>query len=234
VTIIDLRSVRGVRECTLDDATVAALPSEVAPAPWTVTCSAITWYGRGGRAAGAAAGSVIAPSGRALVTIGGIVSYDETPVGPYHEAFGVVAVRRGRGVRGSIPFMAVDSLSSLVGGRANWSLPKTIAQFAGEPSAHGSTMTADGDGWRLVATARAFGPRYRVPMRGRLVQPWPDGVVREAVLSGSGHARSAIVTIDVSSTRGDLAGWLRPGRHLGSVLLDTTFTLSAPQVEHSH
>jgi Acetoacetate decarboxylase (ADC) len=229
MTITDLRAVRGVPECALDDVTVAALPSQVARAPWTVTCSSITWYARGGRAAGAAAGPV-APSGRALVTIGGLVSYTDTPVGPYHEAFGTVAVRRGRSVRGTIPFMAVDSLPSLVGGRANWSLPKCLARFTGEPSPSGSTMTADGDGWRIVATARPFGPRYRAPMSGRLVQPWPDGALRESVLSGTGHARSAIVTVHVESTRGDLAAWLRPGRHLGAVLLDTSFTLAEPSV----
>jgi hypothetical protein len=228
MTIIDLRAVPGVPECALDAATVAALPDGVAPAPWTVTCSAITWYGRGGRAAGAAVGPAVAPSGRALVTIGGLVSYRDTPVGPYHEAFGTVAVRRGRGVRGSIPFLAVDSLPSLVGGRANWSLPKCLAEFTGEPSASGATMTAQGDGWTIRATARPFGPRYPVPMSGRLVQPWPDGEVRECVLTGGGRSRSAVVTVEVASTRGTLPVWLRPGRHLGGVLLDTTFTLSDP------
>jgi hypothetical protein len=45
------------------------------------------------------------------------------------------------------------------------------------------------------------------------------------VLDGRGRSRAAIVTVEVTS-RGDLAGWLRPGRHLGAVLLDTRFTLS--------
>jgi hypothetical protein len=227
VTLADVRAVPGVAECELDDATVASLPGESAPAPWQVRCASIVWYGRGGRAAGLAAGAVAA-GGRALVTIGGLVSYADTPVGPYHEAFATVAVRRGRGVRGTIPFMAVDSLVSLVGGRQNWSLPKCVARFEGEPSATGSTMTAEGDGWRVSATARPFGPRYPLPMRGRLVQAFPDGVLRESALSGRGSARSALVRVEVSSTRGDLPRWLRPGRHLGAVLLDTAFELTAP------
>ncbi|MDT4938054.1 MAG: hypothetical protein QOG80_1725 [Pseudonocardiales bacterium] len=227
MTTTDVRAVPGVPECTLDDATVAALPSDAPPAPWDVTCTSIMWYGRGGRAAGRAAGAV-ATTGRGLVTIGGIVSYSRTPVGPYHEAFATVAVRRGRSVRGTIPFMAVDSPLSLVGGRRNWSLPKCLAQFTGEPAAAGATMTAAGAGWAIRATARPFGPTYPIPMSGRLVQAGSDGRLRESVLAGHGRARSALVTVEVTSSRGDLARWLRPGRHLGAVLLDTAFELSAP------
>jgi hypothetical protein len=224
MTPAELRAVHGVPECTLDDATVASLPAEAPPAPWLAECSSITWYGRGGRAAAAAAG---APANRssALAVIGGLVSYRNTPVGPYHEAFGTVALRDGRKVCGSIPFMAVDSLSSLVGGRQNWALPKCLASFTGEPGE--LTMTAKGDGWQISATARPFGPRYRVPMSGRLVQAWPDGILRESALDGKARSRSAIVTVEIESD-GPLPTWLRPGRHLGAILLDATFDLSVP------
>jgi hypothetical protein len=223
MTFAQLRAVPGVPECALDDDTVAQLPDETAPAPWEVTCSSITWYGRGGRAAAQAAGAV-GRGRRALAVIGGIVSYRDTPVGPYHEAFGTVALQQGRQMRATIPFMAVDSPVSLVGGRANWSLPKCLATFNGSPT---STMTAEGDGWRIRASARPFGPSYPVPMSGRLLQAWPDGVVREAVLDGRARSRSAIVIVEVTST-GPLPGWLRPGRHLGAVLLEASFGLSAP------
>ena len=224
MTPAELLTVPGVPECRLDDETAAALPAEAPPAPWLAECSAIVWYGRGGRAAKQAAGAA-GENARALATIGGLVSYRNTPVGPYHEAFGTVAVRTGRTVRGTIPFMAVDSLTSLVGGRQNWALPKCRATFTGEPD--DLTMTAEGDGWFVRATARPFGPRYKVPMRGRMVQPWPDGVVRESALDGSSRSRSAIVTVEVRSD-GALARWLRPGRHLGAVLLDSSFTLGVP------
>ena len=225
MTVIDLRAVPGVAECDLDADIVSALPATAPPAPWTVRCSSITWYGRGGRSAARAAGQAVVPSGRALATIGGLVSYAETPVGPYREVFGVVAHRVGRSVRGTIPFMAVDSSTSLVGGRGNWSLPKTLARFTGEPDPSGCVMSAEGNGWLVRATARPFGPTLTVPMTSRMAQVWPDGIVRESKLTGTGRSRSAIVTVEVDS-RADLPGWLRPGRHFGSVLSEVEFTLS--------
>lgn len=228
MTTIDLRSVPGVPECDLSDEMYASLPLDAAPAPWTVTCSSITWYGRGGRAPARAAGAAVVGSGRALATIGGMVSYLDTPVGPYSEVFGVVAYRDGRTVTGTIPFMAVDSPTSLVGGRSNWSLPKTLARFSGAPSSTGCTMSAEGEGWSVRATARPFGPSFRVPMTSTLVQPWPDGRLRAATLRGTGRSRAAVVTVAVDS-RGDLPRWLRPGRHLGSVLTDVVFALGVPE-----
>lgn len=224
MTPAELLTVPGVAECRLDDATVAALPSEAPPAPWLAQCSAIVWYGRGGATAARAAGAA-GESAHALATIGGLVTYSDTPVGTYHEAFGTVAVRTGRTIRGTIPFMAVDSLASLVGGRQNWSLPKCVASFTGEPG--DSTMTAEGDGWFVRATARPFGPSYRVPMRAHMVQPWADGLLRDAELDGASRSRSALVTVEVRS-RGNLASWLRPGRHLGAVLTGASFTLGVP------
>jgi hypothetical protein len=220
MTLEQLRAVPGVPECALDDRTAATLPATAAPAPWTTTCESIIWYACGNRAAAVAAGV----EGRPFAVIGGLVSYAETPIGPYREVFGTVALGRGRGVRGTIPFMAVDSPVSLVGGRGNWSLPKTLARFEGDP--RDGVMSAHGQGWHVRARARPFGPHYPVPMRGRVLQRWPDGQVREAVLAGRGRARSAVVTVEVSST-GPLPIWLRPGRHLGAVLADTRFTLSA-------
>lgn len=225
MTTIDVGAVPGVAECSLSEEILAMLPSEAPPAPWTVHCSSITWYGRGGRAAARAAGRTVIPAGRALATIGGLVAYADTPVGPYNEVFGVVAYRDGRSVRGTIPFMAVDSPTSLVGGRGNWSLPKTLAHFTGAPAPSGCVMSAEGEGWLVRATARPFGPTLKVPMTSRMAQAWPDGAVRESALTGTGRSRSAIVTVEVDS-RADLPRWLRPGRHFGSVLTDVEFTLS--------
>jgi Acetoacetate decarboxylase (ADC) len=223
--VAELRAVAGVPECDLDERVLDELPSDAPPGPWD-DCGfdAVLWFGRGNRAAAAAAGSKVADGGRALAVIGGLVSYRRTPVGAYREVLATVGLRRGRSARGTVPFMAVDSRDSLVGGRQNWSLPKSLARFTGEPAA-GRTMTAEGDGWTVRATTRAFGPSYPVPMTGRLAQAWPDGQVRESILNGRGRARSAVVTVEVESA-GDLAAWLRPGRHLGVVLVDSTFSLS--------
>jgi hypothetical protein len=86
-------------------------------------------------------------------------------------------------------------------------------------------MSAEGDGWTVRAAARPFGPAVPVRLAGTLLQQWPDGVVRAARLRGRGRARAAVVTVDVRST-GQLASWLRPGRHFGAVLSQTRFTLS--------
>jgi hypothetical protein len=221
----ELRAVPGVPECELDDALVAGLPAEAPPAPWD-DCGfdAVVWFGRGGPGASAAAGAQVTGGGRALAVLGGLVAYRRTPVGPYHEVLGAVALRRGRAARGTVPFMAVDSRDSLVGGRQNWSLPKSLARFSGAP-ASGTAMTAEGEGWTVRATPRAFGPTLRLRTAGRLAQAWPDGQVRESVLTGRARARSAIVVVEVRSN-GNLAAWLRPGRHLGLVIADSTFALS--------
>jgi hypothetical protein len=226
MTPADVRAVPGAAECALDDATLAELPPDAPRAPWHVECDSIIWCTRGGRAAALAAGDAARGTARAPGVVGGLVSYRRTPVGTYHEVLGMVAIRRGRRVHGTIPFMAVDSRDSLVGGRQNWSLPKCLARFTGEPIAD-ATMTARGVGWELRATARPFGPSYPMPVSGRLVQAWPDGRLRASVLTGRAHARSAVVTVEVASD-GSLASWLRPGRHLGAALSDVTFTLPAP------
>src|SRR6476646_8732587 len=125
----DLRAVPAVPESMLDDATAAALPAEAPPAPWDVASTGIVWLTRG-RGVRQTLGSLL-PDGRAAVVIGGMISYEQTPVGPYHEVFGGVGVRNGRDVTVTIPFMAVDSKDSAVGGRQNWSLPKVLAEFTG-------------------------------------------------------------------------------------------------------
>jgi hypothetical protein len=207
-----------------DDAAAAELPAAAPPAPWDCASSVIVWLAHGGSAALEAAGPAVARGRRAPVVIGGMISYRSTPVGPYREVFGGVGLRAGRSVSVSIPFMAVDSRDSVVGGRQNWSLPKVLARFTGEPNA-GSTMTAEGDGWLVRVTARPIGPRLPVRTSGRVVQAWPDGEVRSAVLTGRTRSRPALVTVEVESDA-DLARWLRPGRHLGAIMTDTTFTLS--------
>ena len=222
--VADLRAVPGVPESTLDDATAASLPSEAPLAPWAVECTGITWLARA-RGVRETLGSLL-PDGRAAVVVGGMISYVQTPVGPYHEVFGGIGLRNKRDVSVSIPFMAVDSRDSVVGGRQNWSLPKVVAEFTGEPEAR--AMTASGNGWTVRVTARPIGPRLPVKTNGRVVQYFPDGELRSAVLTGRAKSRPAIVTVEVESS-GQLASWLRPGRHVGAIMSGTTFTLPPMQ-----
>ena len=224
--LLDYAAVPGVAECRLDDKTLASLPANEAPAPWDCDLSAVLWWARAGAAARAAAADVLAGGRAPLAVIGGLVSYANTPVGAYHEVLGAIALRRGKDVVATVPFMAVDSTRSLVGGRGNWSLPKSLARFRGEPGA--GTASAAGAGWSVSVSARPFGPRFPVAAKGTLVQPWPDGAHRAARLAGRSRARLAVVTVAVESDA-DLPNWLRPGRHLGAVLSQTRFTLSESQ-----
>jgi hypothetical protein len=101
-----------------------------------------------------------------------------------------------------------------------------LAEFTGAPETR--SMTASGDGWTVRATARPIGPRLPVKTIGRVVQHFPDGALRSAVLTGRAHSRLALVTVEVESS-GRLATWLRPGRHLGAIMTGTTFTLPPMQ-----
>jgi hypothetical protein len=222
---MDLLAVAGVPESALDERSAAALPADAPAAPWTCRCDAIVWAALPHRPEELPAGLIRLPT----VVCGALLSYSASPVGPYREVLGLLAGSSLRRV--SVPFIAVDSPASLVGGRLNWALPKTLAEFTGEPGTGAmtatGTMTATGDGWTVSATARPLGPAVPFRLTGRLVQPWPDGRRRAARLTGWASARPALVRVAVRSS-GSLAGWLRPGRHLGLLLRRAEFSLAAP------
>lgn len=201
---------------------------DVPPAPWECHCSALLWLARGGRAAAAAFPSALAGS-PGLATVGGFVHYTDTPVGPYDEVLGMIGSRTGLRPWGHVAFMSVDSQASMVGGRTNWAMPKTLADFDGDPAA-GQTVSgtgADGTPWSVSATSRVVGPAVPLKTKATARQQFGDGRVGDSLLSFSGRIRPAIVTVQVSS-EGNLATWLRPGRHLGAVVESATFTLGEP------
>ena len=211
----DMLNLRGVPQTALPED--ADLPVEAPAAPWRTSMRAVVWHGASSRAARRAAGPV-ADLGRVAAVLGGFISYDDTPVGPYHEVVGIVGLVRGRGVAATVPFIAVDSPASVVGGRVNWGLPKTLARFDGDPSAE---MTATGADWSVRVTVRATGPALPFRTRGQLLAHWPDGGVRRARVSMAGKARPAVVRVQVQADP-TLAGWLRGGLHLGVVLENAT------------
>jgi hypothetical protein len=201
-----------------------------APAPWTCVCDAVLWLGRGGSAATGA----LAPAlhgARSLAVVGAMVRYRETPVGPYDEVLGLVGSHTGLRPWGSVAFMAVDSRDSLVGGRINWALPKTLATFEGEVAA-GSTFTARGADavpWQVTARSRVLGPSVPLGAAGVARQVFPEGGVGSSRLSARARVRAAVVTVDVASD-GPLTSWLRSGRHPGLVVQDARFTLAEPSL----
>ncbi len=193
------------------------------PAPWDLVASMILWFGR----APAAARAALQPGvrGRPLAVAGAMLSYAETPVGPYSEVMGQCALLRGRRLAGHVPFIAVDSDDSVAGGRGNWWLPKTLADFHGEAAS--GRMSAERDGaWAIDVRARPFGPPLPFRARFTLVQAREDA----SEVAASGHARlrarPALVRVGVRGPA-SLTAWLRPGTYPGLVAERFEGTLGA-------
>jgi hypothetical protein len=230
MTRSELTGVAGVPETAVSQALLERLPANDAPAPWECVCEAVIWFGRGGRAARHALPPALRDHAPGLAVVGAMVHYLETPVGPYDEVLGLVGSRTGTRPWGSVAFMSVDSEPSLVGGRSNWAMPKSLGAFEGEVG-NGRTMTAtgaDGSHWRVGVTPRVIGPSLPVRSVGLARQQFPGGVVGDSRLRARGRVRPAMVTVDVDSD-GPLSGWLRPGRHLGAVVERATFNLAEPR-----
>ena len=198
-----LADVAGVPETALPAGTLDRLPTRTPAPPWRVPVRALLWAGRGHPPL--PSGSPYA--GRTLpLTVGGLIEYLDSPVGPYREVLGAVLLR-APGLH--VPFIAVDSLPSLRAGREHWDLPKTLASFDGG--------TARGTGWSVTTETRPYGPA--LPAAAALFA-YQGG--RRALVTGRGRARAARVTVTVTGPT--LPDWLRPGRHLG-VTLHGTATL---------
>lgn len=212
----------------LAGATADALEGHVPPAPWTVRGSATVWLARARPAAGALSAGGI--GGSPLAVAGAVVGYEDTPVGAYDEVLGAVLLRSGPVLRGHVHFMAVDHVASLLGGRRNWGLPKTLARFTGRPGAAG-TVSARGDGtpvrWRVAATARHVAPAVPVRARAMICQQLEDGWIGEVTVRVSARARLCTVTTEVES-EATLPTWLPPGRHPGALLERFRMTVGAP------
>ena len=181
----------------------------VPAAPWHSVIDAVLWW----HPAAPAARDMLAPqlterAGLPL-TIGGLISYREGPVGPYDEIVGSPLCLRPLVFH--VPFIAVDSERSVAGGRGNWALPKVLARFEGDVGRAGRSVAA-GDGWAVSVGVTAR--RRRLPFAGtiRCVQVWPDGRPREFSARVSGRASFGHAEVEhlVSSS---LGGWLLPGRH---------------------
>ena len=206
--------VPGIRGTQLTAEIIQRLPASAPAAPWPLHASAMVWVAPAPSAAAAALQRGIA--GRPLAIGGMFVSYQDTPVGPYDEIIGFVALRRGWTVVANIPFIAVDSLASVVGGRANWGLPKTLASFAGDPL-RDRAMRAHHADWEVTAQARRVGPAVSARSRLTLVQAGVEG--REARIKGRARVRVRPALMQVrTSGVSELTDWLRSGRYPGLII----------------
>jgi hypothetical protein len=234
-----LAAIPGTPESAMAPAGVEALPAP-APAPWDVVLEAVVWVHR----ATPAARDLLPPALRGHRTLplglGALVRYLDTPVGPYSEVLASpVLVLDGARPAVHIPFIAVDALASVAGGRANWSLPKVLARFAwpAEPGdlamrrgllrASAAGACEDGAPWSVAVQAGARGPLVPVAAAGRAVQATPGGALLRTPVHVRGHARAAAV--GVRATGPTLPAWLPAGRHAGLVLQAVRGHVAAPR-----
>jgi hypothetical protein len=211
--LADPTDVPGLPESRLSDADLARLPAETAPAPWRTRARALVWYQRA-KHPDFGWGAPTLP-----IAVVAFVDYEDTPVGPYQEVVTAAAVRRGRRVLGQVPFIAVNSLPSVHGGRAHWALPKTTATFRG--GVVDGAVSARGDGWSVTAHAARSGPR--IPIRGSAWQTGPLGDYHVR-LRGTGRP----VVVDASAVGATLTPWLGAGRHVGIAMVGE-MTVGPPQ-----
>lgn len=196
----------------------------IAAAPWHSTIEALLWLHRATPAARAALPDELAARAGLGVTIGGLISYLDGPVGPYGEVFGAPVLLRDAPLLSHVAFMAVDSEASVAGGRGNWALPKVLASFDGRPGLPGP-VGASGDGWALTVTATARARRLPFAATFRCAQRWPDGGVR--VFSVRMRGRARLARAEVRHARPSaLSGWLAEGHH-AAVLISGTQDVSA-------
>ncbi|MDX6680561.1 MAG: hypothetical protein QOG94_600 [Solirubrobacteraceae bacterium] len=189
------------------------------PAPWHSSVHALLWCHPATPSAGGELPQPLAARRAIPITIGGLISYVDGPVGPYREIFGAPLVLRPVPPVSRVAFMAVDSAASVAGGRGNWALPKVLASFEGEPGRPGR-VTARGDGWEVRVTATARARRIPAVATFRCAQPWPDGIVREFSVRMRGAAQLARVEVEHRAPS-PLSGWLTDGRHVGVVISGT-------------
>lgn len=216
----------GAPESRLAHAVRRRLPDTGPPPPWPCRVEAVLWWHRARPAARLVLPAALPAGAGPAYVVGAFVRYLDSPVGPYDEVIGAV-LPGPRGLRRPglhIPFIAVDSLHSVQGGRARWALPKALASFSRTSPAPGDDeeVVADGDRWRVAARPRPVGPR--LPVVGRLpgTQVDAEGRTVRSTTTGYGLARLARVAVqvgtDLAGEPGSIAGWLRSGRHHGLVL----------------
>jgi hypothetical protein len=145
------------------------LPASTPAAPWKTRVDAVLWVHRG---AASAASYVPFPGPFVPVTVAAFVRYLDSPVGPYSEIFASpVLLQRWPVPPLHVPFIAVDSVPSVHGGRTHCALPKTLASF----DWRADLVAAEGDGWRVSAASAPRGPAF--PLYGglRVTQPVDAG-----------------------------------------------------------
>jgi hypothetical protein len=213
----------GLPESTLPAALINLLPEKVAGAPWRTQCRVVTWMHPVAPAALEAFPPPIRPAGTAIAAWA-LVRYEHTPVGPYDE-LAVTLLPEGGDGYGHIPFIAVDSYPSIVGGRVNWLLPKSLARFVWSEDSASVNVTADAPakpGWSLTLNVTPWGDTSPVAIPSNVQQVSTAGAVRRFTGSMAGAVQSAAVNVE-GVAEGPLATLLVSGRYDGTLITDCNF-----------
>jgi hypothetical protein len=219
-----LQAIAGVPESALDDATAARLPASSPPAPWHAIADAVVWLHRA--APGATLLQLGDLRGRPAIplTVAAFIRYRETPVGPYDEILAAPVLLAERLLpAATVPFIAVDSLASLRGGREQWALPKALARFAFA----GDAARAEGDGWSVSARVRARPRELPIALALRDRQPLPGGGSALVDIRVRGRARLGRVAVTAEGP--ELPSWLLPGPHPAVVIRGGRMIFGAPR-----
>jgi len=137
---------------------------EATPPPWRLRGNGyilLYWFRRDPRRTAAFTQPQLADHWRGGLGSLTWMDYRESPVGPYREILlvpGMFAIGGRRAF--SISRIFVDSLTSLVGGRSNWGIPKDLAAFSSAMREDGTEfLSAQVDGREIARlVVHAVGP----------------------------------------------------------------------------
>lgn len=222
----DIRAIPSVPESAISETLAARLPRAM-PAPWATSGCGLVWLYRA--PAGAAShhqrGLVFERS--VPLGIAAFLRYEQGPVGSYDEliAMPTVLIRKRR-LSLAVPFIAVDSEASIAGGRSNWALPKTLAEFDWEQrDGLPQRISARGEGWSAAARTVWLGPRLPLWARARQTQVRADGSLAVVPVRSRGVGR--IARVEVQSSGPTLPAWLTSGVHFGVAIERVTHRILA-------
>jgi hypothetical protein len=215
----------GLPETELPDELIGRLPASAALAPWQTRCNVVSWLHEPDAAAIETFPPAIRPTSVALVAWA-LVRYEDTPVGPYSEIAATLIPAGGDGY-GHIPFIVVDSLPSIVGGRANWLLPKALAHFEWSGDGRSVTVTSEQPAtpaWSITVSYVPAGDTADIAVPNHVQQVSTDGVVRRFDGELTGTMQGGTVQVD-GFADGPLAALLALGSHDATIMTDCQFNV---------
>ena len=191
-----------------------------APAPWATVLDAVVWFHRAAPGRGRAAAAPRCAGGAALpVTVGALIRYRETPVGPYREVLASPVAARRPARAGGVRAVHRGRLARVGPRRARELGAAEDARALRVARAAARRLRARRGGERLV------GPRHRPPARrggsrspriSRNRQVTPAGA--EITFDSRWRGRARLASVELETRGPTLPGWLCSGHHPALVL----------------